>query len=111
MYSFCLDANKRNSDLDVNNGFSGAFQNSKNQRPATRLELVSTRIELEIFRVESSRVDYFSSRVESSWVYKGNENNEQRKKRKLDSTRLEKIQLNSKNICSTRLDSTRAGLC
>ncbi len=24
MYSFCLDANKRNSDLDVNNGFSGA---------------------------------------------------------------------------------------
>jgi hypothetical protein len=32
--------------------------------------------------------------------YKGNENKEQRKKRKLD----------SKNICSTRLDSTRAGL-
>ncbi len=24
MYSFCLDANKRNYDLDVNNGFSGA---------------------------------------------------------------------------------------
>ncbi len=43
--------------------------------------------------------------------YKGNENKEQRKKRKLDSTRLEKIQLDSKNICSTRLDSTRAGLC
>jgi hypothetical protein len=24
VYSFCLDANKRNSDLDVNNGLSGA---------------------------------------------------------------------------------------
>jgi hypothetical protein len=24
LYSFCLDANKRNSDLDVNKGFSGA---------------------------------------------------------------------------------------
>ncbi len=71
------------------------------------------------FRLESSssfssRVDYFSSRVESSWVfYKWNENKEQRKKRKLDSTRLKKIQLDSIRLekylfNSTRLDSCRS---
>jgi hypothetical protein len=47
-------------------------------------------------RFDSNRARDFSSRVESSWVfYKGNENKEQRKKRKLDSTRLEEIQLDS----------------
>jgi hypothetical protein len=91
--------------MSISQGLEKKLTNPE-ERPATRLQFVSTRIELEIFRVESSRVDYFSSRVESSWVfYKGNENKEQRKKRKLDSTRLD-----SKNICSTRLDSTRAGL-
>ncbi len=62
------------------------------QRPATTLEFVSARIELEIFRVESSRVGFFNKR------------NQKRSKKKtqtrLDSTRLEKyfIQLDSTRL-------------
>jgi hypothetical protein len=79
------------------------------ERPATRLEFVSARIELEILRVESSRVFIF--RVESCRVRFFNKRNQKRtKKKNANSTRLDSKNPARLEKYFVQLDSTRAGL-